>query len=116
MGAAFQRDGAVLLHMNSAKGASWVKANMDAFLAAMGGTSFYKERLLNVVVQFVPVLFDPSRDGALHVVEGDNNMPVGDLAKARWIKPADQRHAGQRVAHAVFGFKAASTANTFLRN
>ncbi|KAJ6533082.1 hypothetical protein B0H19DRAFT_1081293 [Mycena capillaripes] len=76
VGAVLQRDGAVLLHMNSAEG--W--------------------------------------DGALHTVESDNNMPTGSLAKARWIKPVDRRHANQRVAHAVFGFKEAGTANLFLQN
>ncbi|KAJ6521979.1 hypothetical protein DFH09DRAFT_847493, partial [Mycena vulgaris] len=93
--------GAMLLHMNTTDAANWLKRNMEAFLSALGGTSVYKERLLNVVVEYVPVSFDPSQDGALHVVEGDNGLPSGALAKARWIKPEGQRRGGQKVAHAV---------------
>ncbi|KAJ7138703.1 hypothetical protein C8R43DRAFT_893174 [Mycena crocata] len=86
---------------------------MTLFLAAMGGTSSYKQRLLNVVVEYVPVTFDPNRDGALHVVEGDNGYRSGSILKARYIKPVERRREGQTVAHVVFGFEA--TANAFLR-
>ncbi|KAJ7158434.1 hypothetical protein C8R46DRAFT_872348, partial [Mycena filopes] len=106
-----QRGGALLLHMDTASSAQWIKTNMDRFLAAMGGTSVYKERLYNVVVEFVPVSFDPTKRGALHVVESDNNLPEGSLAKARWIKPPQQRRSSQRVAHAVLGFDDECSAN-----
>ncbi|KAJ7433457.1 hypothetical protein B0H11DRAFT_1758944 [Mycena galericulata] len=115
VGATPQRSGAVLLHLNTKQAADWIKDNMSGFLAALGGTSVYKERLLNVVVKYVPVSFDPSRDGALHEVEGDNGLPSGTLVKARWIKPVEQRREGQKVAHAVFGFKDPAAANAFLQ-
>ncbi|KAJ7501278.1 hypothetical protein B0H11DRAFT_1713661, partial [Mycena galericulata] len=99
VGATVQRSGAVLLHLNTEEATDWIKDNITLFLAALGGTSVYKERLLNVVVEFVPVSFDPSLDGALHIVEGDNNLPSGTLLKARWIKPVGQRRPDQKVAH-----------------
>ncbi|KAJ6561060.1 hypothetical protein DFH09DRAFT_921379 [Mycena vulgaris] len=116
VGATIQRSGAVLLHLNSEAAAEWLKQDMPSFLSAMGGTSIYKEHLLNVVVEYVPVSFDPSQDGALHVVEGDNGLPSSTLVKARWIKPVGQRREGQKVAHTVFGFKDPSAANYFLWN
>ncbi|KAJ7042935.1 hypothetical protein C8F04DRAFT_945129, partial [Mycena alexandri] len=99
LGAITQRSGAMVLHMNTTEAADWLKANMEAFLASLGGTSVFKDRLYNVVAQFVSLSFDPSQDGALHIVEGDNNLPSGALAKMHWIKPAERRSPGQKVAH-----------------
>ncbi|KAJ7686853.1 hypothetical protein B0H17DRAFT_940071 [Mycena rosella] len=82
----------------------------------MGGTSVLKERFLNILAQYVPVSFDPNRDGALHVLESDNGLQPGDLGKARWIKAPEQRRAGQRVAHVVFGLRSETAANIFLRD
>ncbi|KAJ7711654.1 hypothetical protein DFH07DRAFT_763435, partial [Mycena maculata] len=106
-----QRSGAVLLHMDSAASATWIKANMPAFLAAMGGTSAFKDRFANVVVQYVPVSFDPSLDGALQILESDNGMQKGNLGSTRWIKDPSRRRTGQRVAHAIFGFCSEPSAN-----
>ncbi|KAJ7368979.1 hypothetical protein DFH08DRAFT_628552, partial [Mycena albidolilacea] len=77
-----------------------------------GGTSVYKERLCNVLVRFVPVTFDPAARGALEAVSNNSGFPRGALAKARWIKLPERRRAGQRVAHAVFGFSNPSAANS----
>ncbi|KAJ7140152.1 hypothetical protein C8R43DRAFT_892801, partial [Mycena crocata] len=85
-----------------------------SFSRCNGGTSVYKQRLYNVVVQYVSVLFDPSQDGALHSVEGDNNIPRGALTKAHWIKPPERRYVGQKVAHAIFGFNEPAPANSFI--
>ncbi|KAJ7164003.1 hypothetical protein C8R43DRAFT_879442, partial [Mycena crocata] len=90
---------AALLHMQSAEAAKWLQDNMSSFLSSMGGTTVFKERLHNVVVEYVSVTFDPSRDGALHNVESDNNIQRGGLAKAKWIKPPARRYEGQKVAH-----------------
>ncbi|KAJ7762505.1 hypothetical protein B0H16DRAFT_1311730, partial [Mycena metata] len=115
VGATLQRSGSVLLHTSSTEAATWLKANIESFLSCMGGTSIYKERLLNVVAQYVPVSFDPSQDGALRILESENNIPSGVLAKARWIKPVAQRNRGQKVAHAILGFSDPAAANIFLR-
>jgi hypothetical protein len=115
VGAERQRSGSVLLHMNTSAAATWLKTNIDAFLEAMGGTTAYKERLANIIVQYIPVSFDPELDGALRTIEDDNNLPRGTLASARWIKPAQRRNAGQKVAHAIFGFSDDAAANVFIR-
>ncbi|KAJ6569116.1 hypothetical protein B0H19DRAFT_938412, partial [Mycena capillaripes] len=111
VGAERRRENAVLLHMNTSAAASWLKSNMEAFLAAMGGTSVYKESLTNVVVQYVPVSFDPALDGALRVVEDDNGFRRGAVASAKWIKAPELHHAGQKVAHAILGFSDDPAAN-----
>ncbi|KAJ7117898.1 hypothetical protein C8R43DRAFT_901794, partial [Mycena crocata] len=113
VGAEVRKD-SVLLHLKSTLAADWLRANIPFFLTAMGGTSVYKQRLYNVVVQYVLVSFDPNQAGALQVVEGDNNLRSGSLAKAHWIKPPGRRYVGQRVAHAVFGFSELEPANSFI--
>ncbi|KAJ7138922.1 hypothetical protein C8R46DRAFT_921775, partial [Mycena filopes] len=102
--------------MNSTEAASWLKDNVQTFLSKMGGTSVYKERLLNVVAQYVPVSFDPDVAGALQNLERANNLPPGSLVKGRWIKPIGQRYPNQKVAHAIFGFSNAAAANVFLHH
>jgi hypothetical protein len=116
VGATQQRSGAWLLHMNTAAAAVWLKAEMPLFLSAMGGTSSFKDRLMNVVVQFVPVSFEPDQSGSLRAVEGDNPLLRGAFAKAHWIKPVQRRYKGQRVAHAIFGFTDAAAANALIRD
>jgi hypothetical protein len=75
----------------------------------------YKERLCNVVLQYVPVTFDPTAKGALEVVGNDNSLPRGVLTKVRWIKPLERHREGQRVAHAIFGFSDPRAANAAIR-
>ncbi|KAJ6578608.1 hypothetical protein B0H10DRAFT_1664575, partial [Mycena sp. CBHHK59/15] len=95
------RGGATLLHMNSAEAAEWLRVpkRMNHFLAGMGGTSIFKQRSFSVVVEFVPVMFDPSLDGALRVLEGDNGLGRDAIMQARFIKQAARRRTGQRTAH-----------------
>ncbi|KAJ7353099.1 hypothetical protein DFH08DRAFT_956184 [Mycena albidolilacea] len=85
-------------------------------MTALGGASVYKERFYNLVVQYIPVSFEPGRDRACEVVEDDNNLPQGALAQARWIKPIERCRDGQRVAHAVFRFNDPTAANRVIRD
>ncbi|KAJ7626467.1 hypothetical protein B0H17DRAFT_906290, partial [Mycena rosella] len=107
------RNGAVVFHLSTAAAADWIRVpkRMDAFLAGMGGTSVYKPRLFSVVVEFVPVSFDPALDRALATIEDANGIMRGELAQAHFIKPVERRHPAQRSAHAIFGFASAESAN-----
>ncbi|KAK6971538.1 hypothetical protein R3P38DRAFT_3242282 [Favolaschia claudopus] len=116
IGATRNRSGGWILHLNTTAAATWLKKEIEDFLAAMGGTSVYKERFLSVVVQFVPVSFNPTERGALQAIEADNGLQSGSFGNARWIKQPWRRHDGQRVAHAVFNFTNAAAANRFIRN
>ncbi|KAJ7334319.1 hypothetical protein DFH08DRAFT_644719, partial [Mycena albidolilacea] len=97
--ATLQRSGAWVLHTNTTAAAAWIKTEMHSFLAAMGGTSSFKDRFLNVLVQFVSISFDPAQESSLRAIKSDNSLPKGVIAKAHWIKPVHHRQEGQRVAH-----------------
>jgi hypothetical protein len=116
VGARLLRSGDVVLIMNTAQAADWQRARMEPFLHAMGGTSAFKQRNPTIVLQFVPTTFDPSRDGAVRVVEDDNGLGRGAITNAHFIKPATHRRSGQRLAHAIVSFKEVVTANRVIRD
>ncbi|KAJ6600138.1 hypothetical protein B0H10DRAFT_1660708, partial [Mycena sp. CBHHK59/15] len=95
------RGGATLLHMNLAVAAEWLRIpkRMSEFLADMGGTSIFKQRSFSVVVEFMPVSFDPSADGALKVLEDDNGLGRGAILHAHFIKQAARHRTGQHMVH-----------------
>ncbi|KAJ7342650.1 hypothetical protein DFH08DRAFT_811721 [Mycena albidolilacea] len=102
-GSTFRR---MALNLNTTAAATWLKAEMNLFLAAMGGTSLFKNRFFNVLVQFVPISFNPTREGNLCGVKNDNALPKGTLVKVHWVKPAHRRYEGQKVeGRKVYGHK-----------
>ncbi|KAJ7216435.1 hypothetical protein GGX14DRAFT_391260 [Mycena pura] len=84
IGARRLRSGAVVFHLTTAAAAEWIRSpkRMDAFLAGMGGTSVYKPRAFSVVVEFVPVTFDPSLENVFHTIEDANGMKRGAITQA----------------------------------
>ncbi|KAJ6452968.1 hypothetical protein C8R45DRAFT_780198, partial [Mycena sanguinolenta] len=113
VGAHQLRSGAVVLHLKTAEAADCLRAKkrMDAFLEGMGGTAVHKLRSYSVVLEFMPVTFDPALDNVLHAVEDANGFERGAITQARYIKPMGRRHAVHRVAHMIFGFATADGAN-----
>ncbi|KAJ7146801.1 hypothetical protein C8R44DRAFT_600075, partial [Mycena epipterygia] len=107
------QNGAVVFHLTSAAAVDWIRLpkRMDAFLAGMGGTSIFKPRSFSVVVKFVPVTFDPTLSRAFETIEDANGIKRGELTQARYIKPLERRHSGQRTAHTIFGFASREAAN-----
>ncbi|KAJ7191578.1 hypothetical protein GGX14DRAFT_336427, partial [Mycena pura] len=118
IGARRLRSGAVVFHLATAAAAEWIRSpkRMDAFLASMGGTSVYKPRAFSVVVEFVPVTFDPSLENTFRTIEDANGMKRGAITQARYIKPLERRNPGQRSAHAIFGFATADGATHAIRH
>jgi hypothetical protein len=112
------RGGAVLYQLSSPAAAEWLRKGdvMKAFLEKLGGTSVYKNRLLNTVVEYVPTSFDPMSLGALEGVEKANGLSTGAIVSARFIKPTHLRSAGQRTAHLIMGFQSRESANTAIEN
>ncbi|KAJ7429942.1 hypothetical protein B0H11DRAFT_1766014, partial [Mycena galericulata] len=87
--------------VHASRAHQWIRLpqRMNAFLAGMGGTSVFKPRSYSVVVEFVPVTFDPALANAFAVIEDANGLGRNELVQARYIKPLERRHAGQRSAH-----------------
>ncbi|KAJ7110865.1 hypothetical protein C8R44DRAFT_559745, partial [Mycena epipterygia] len=107
------RNGAIVFHLTSSAAVEWIRVprRMDAFLAGMGGTSVFWPRSFSVVVEFVPISFDPTLSRALETMEDANGIRRGELTQAWYIKPLERRHKGQRSAHTIFGFASRESAN-----
>jgi hypothetical protein len=101
--------------MNSEEAATWLKQCdvMTAFVATVGSTASYEVQTYEVVVDWVPVTFEPQLIGSLETVEGTSlsGLDAAVIFEARWIKPTHLRAPGQRTALAIFVFATCEAAN-----
>ncbi|CAK5280785.1 unnamed protein product [Mycena citricolor] len=112
------RSGALVIHMASVHHATWLREveTMTRFLEAFGGTVKHAERLHMVIVQFVPVSFDPESTDHTRFIESNNNLPPGALGHARYVKPRNRHDPNQRFAHVILGLRTRQQANRILQH
>ena len=110
------RNGGLLVELDRAESADWLRdeANRSRILDNIGSGASIKNRTYQVIVQFIPVQFNPENEESLRYVETSNNLRPNAILKAEWIKPVKDRREGQRVATARFYFGDAKTANAVL--
>ena len=111
------RNGGLLLEMGSTEAAEWLK-NDDTngrFLEGVGSGASIKNRSYQVIVQFVPVIFDPTDDAQIRTYEELNNILPNSILKAEWIKPVEERKPNQRVATLRMFHRDAASANSILK-
>ncbi|KAF8998475.1 hypothetical protein BDZ89DRAFT_884076, partial [Hymenopellis radicata] len=81
-----------------------------------GNEHAIQHQLFTVVVQFVPISFDPNGFfGRLSIAENNNFNPT-DVLSARWIKPQEKRRDSQQVANLLLGFPTRELANRAQRH
>ena len=112
------RNGGILLEFPSKQAVDWLKDNdrLQKLADATGGKLMFKDRSYNIVVPFVPTATFIEESETLRLIENENELPVGSIAVARWIKPAHRRDTGQRVAHALFRLTTPEAANALIKN
>ena len=111
------RNGGLLLEMDTAEAAMWLK-NEDTsgrFLEGIGSGANIKNRSYQVIVQFVPVNFDPTDDAQIRTYEELNDIPMNSILKAEWIKPVEERKPNQKVATLRMSHRDAASANSILK-
>ena len=86
----------------------------ERFLGNLHLAASIKPRLYHVVVQFVPLTFRPDRDADLCEVEEANSIDMGDIARARWIKPPARCKPSQTCGHLILSFWSPQLANDTL--
>ena len=111
------RNGGLLLELNSDEAASWLKSDeiIASFLENVGSGASVKNRTYQVIVQFVPVSFDPAAEENIRTYEEHNNIAAGSVAKAEWIKPIKDRKKNQKVATLRVYHRDAESANAILK-
>ena len=111
------RNGGLLLEMGSAEAAEWVRSG-DAnsrFLEGVGSGASIKNRSYQVIVQFVPISFNPMDDTQIRTYEELNDIPLNSILKAEWIKPVEERKPNQKVATLRMFHRDAASANYILK-
>ena len=111
-------NGGVVLEMNSEATIGWIGAlaTWASFLGHFTLDSSVQECAFPLVVQFVPLYFKPDSDSEVCSVEKDNDLPMGSLLCAHWIKPPYQRNREQTCGHVILVASAAEVANKILTN
>jgi hypothetical protein len=110
--------GGVLYLMESVEAARWMR-NPDvreAFLKHYGGEVEIREKGFAVILEYVPVGFQPDISATLRSVEQDNRLNDGDISSARYLKELWRRHPGQRTAFVAMTLRTAQSANRILRD
>ncbi|KAL7277809.1 hypothetical protein ACG7TL_002174 [Trametes sanguinea] len=113
------RNGGVVIEFNSEDAALWARSphlGAEVFSRNMGAEVLVKTRLHKVVVEFVPVRFNPDSQQDIAALEVENGLSRGSVMQARWLKAIARRHAHQVVAHLLLAFDAADEANLAIRN
>ncbi|KAF9780520.1 hypothetical protein BJ322DRAFT_973104, partial [Thelephora terrestris] len=94
------KNGGLLLELDSTETADWLRHpnTRESFLTGLGSGANIKDRTYQVIVQFVPIQFDPEIQENLRNYEIFNGLEENSVLKAEWIKPPGSRTATQKVA------------------
>lgn len=114
--ATLMRNGGLLLELDSPEAAEWLKGDdtREGFLTNIGSGANIKNRTYQVIVQFVPIQFNPEDDQHLRDYESFNGLVSDSVLKAEWIKPVNDRKRNQRVATMRVYHRDALSANKIL--
>jgi bisphosphoglycerate-independent phosphoglycerate mutase (AlkP superfamily) len=80
-----------------------------------GGTASVQNKLLYVVVEFVPVTFIENSSVMHARIEEESEIATDSIAFSKYIKLAHLRSNTQKTAHVTFGFKDRHAANTAIQ-
>ncbi|KAG1794545.1 uncharacterized protein HD556DRAFT_1188813, partial [Suillus plorans] len=109
--------GGILYELDSAESAQWLNtpAHRGKFAVNFGPNATVKDRSFNILVENVPLSYNPSSIHSNTEVEAKGGLKQGSITKARWIKPINRRKADQRTAHVIITLRTKESANQILR-
>ena len=105
IGARKLRNGGVMYELSDPEAAKWLRWECAAFVVNFGGTSVLKERAVAIIVEFVPILYNPDVVAESQKVKCDSRLEVGAIVSTRWIKPVKRWADGQQMAHLIARLK-----------
>jgi hypothetical protein len=109
--------GGILYLMVSVEAAKWMRREdvKKAFEEKYGGQIQIKDRGHNIILEYVPVSFQPMSTTAQRTVERENGIEGGEIMSARYLKEEWRRAPGQRTAFVSMTIRSAQVANKILR-
>jgi len=112
------RNGGVMIEFASAEAANAIKKGdtKEKFLAALDPLASIRERAYPVIIQFVPINFNPNNTSDIKELEDENGWKPGTVLTARWIKPPAKRANHQQFAHIIATLNDPMAANEGIRS
>ncbi|KAG2121947.1 hypothetical protein DEU56DRAFT_719367, partial [Suillus clintonianus] len=109
--------GGILYELNSPAAAEWLTtpANRSSFLEHFGPEVIVKDRAYHLIVENVPISFNPLSPTALADTENKGGLKHNSIVKARFIKPPARRNPNQRTAHIALSLNSKTDANQAIR-
>jgi hypothetical protein len=107
----------VILEIKTKEGAQILKGDTakEEFAKNFGEDVRIKPRSHPVLVEHVPISFQPDTTTELRKAEDLNSLPDYAFLSARWIKPPHRRSPGQKVAHLIVNAMSPESANHIIR-
>ncbi|KAG1790543.1 uncharacterized protein HD556DRAFT_1218403, partial [Suillus plorans] len=107
------RNGGTIIEMIAEEAAVYIKRQeiKDEFIKALDPTAVIKDRAYPVIIQFVPLTFNPSDQTQIQDMEQENKWEPGTITSAKWVKPPSKCSPTQQVAHLLITLKDPNTAN-----
>ncbi|KAG1846154.1 hypothetical protein C8R48DRAFT_570946, partial [Suillus tomentosus] len=112
------KTGGTVIEMLSSEAAEYLKTKniKERFINVLDPNATLKERTYQVVIQFVPLTFDPDNMEHLRELEQENRWEQDTITSARWIKPPNKRTPTQRVTHLTIRLNDPKAANKSIRD
>lgn len=112
------RNGGTVIQMLNEDAAKYIKQQVvkEGFINALDPSAIMKDRSYPVIIQFVPLTFNPSDQNQIQQLEQENGWESDSVTMARWVKPPEKRTSTQRVAHLLISFKDPKIANLGIRD
>ena len=109
--------GHILYLVESDATATWLRSptGMKEFTSNFGAEVSLSTKPFPVLVEFVPIQFNPDDPNALREVERRSSLPPGSIKSSRWIKPVARRSTNQRKAHITVDLLTPDHANHVIR-
>ncbi|TDL17400.1 hypothetical protein BD410DRAFT_700379, partial [Rickenella mellea] len=97
--------------------ASWLRRSevKEVFLRHYDATATMRASGYTIIMEFVPVNFDPVSSIARKEVEKVNGMAEGEILEARYLKDPRRRAPGQQTAFIHMTLRSAKVANHIIR-
>ena len=109
---------AILLTLNSKEAADWIRevGNEKTFANAFSKGAHIRDQEYILVAPRVLLTFEPENQLHLREIKEANSLPTCIIRKARWIKPAAHRWAGQTHAHTILTIALVNIANKLIKD
>ena len=105
------RNRGVVYELSDPEAAKWLRWEHAAFAVNFGGMSVLKERVVAIIIEFVPISYNPDVLAEIQKVEHNSRLEVGAIVLTRWIKPVQRWADGQQTSHLIARLKTPEEVN-----